>query len=242
MPPVVLCHLRATVVAARPKETPMRHTCEHCHTVYSIPDHKVAGRFVKVRCQSCRGTMHVVGLNTAGTQRAEQWWCAWKGQPKGPFSREEVLLFVDLGEVSARTRMWRSGMPGWQRVCESTTLSWVYARVVERLSEEELLLARSPTRSYDPFENAALLSDGQGWFPDPTLKSGIILLDDATQAQLAHLAAKGSLFGTDAACAQRGVFANPTLTSWTSWTSWAAAAAAGLAVAVGSYAWLTTNH
>jgi predicted Zn finger-like uncharacterized protein len=209
----------------------MRHTCEHCQTVYDIPDHKVAGRFVKVRCKTCSGTMHVVGVD-AGQERGEKWWCALQGQPRGPFSRDEVLLFVDLGDVSARTRMWRPGMAGWERVCESPALGWVYSRVVERLSEDELLVAREPTRTYDPFANAALLSDGQGWFPDPTLKSGIFVLDEQTQAQLARLATTGVL--TMPVGRPRDV--RPT---W--WTS-VAAAAAGLALAVGGFAWLVVQQ
>jgi predicted Zn finger-like uncharacterized protein len=206
----------------------MRHTCEHCHTVYAIPDHKVAGRFVKVRCKACSGTMHVVGVD-AGAHAGEKWWCAMQGEPRGPFTREEVLLFVDLGDVSARTRLWRPGMAGWERVCESQALSWVYARVVERLSDDELLLAREPTRSYDPFANAALLSDGHGWFPDPTLKSGIFVLDDDTQAQLARLASTGALTMP---------VARPGGATAPAWVTSVAAAAAGLAFAVGCFAWL----
>jgi predicted Zn finger-like uncharacterized protein len=212
----------------------MRHSCEHCHTVYAIPDHKVAGRFVKVRCKSCHGTMHVVGLGLqAQAATGERWWCALQGQPRGPFTRDEVLLFVDLGDVSARTRMWRPGMQGWERVCESPTLSWVYARLVERLSEDELLLAREPTKTYDPFGNAALLSDGHGWFPDPTLKSGIFVLDDETQAQLAKLAHSGALTmpkAAPAATSSRGALAP------------LAAAAAGVAFAVGCCAWLVAER
>ena len=210
----------------------MRHTCEHCHTVYAIPDHKVAGRFVKVRCKSCQGTMHVVGVGVdASALQGERWWCALLGQPKGPFTRVEVLLFVDLGDVSARTRMWRPGMAGWERVCEAQALSWVYARVVERLSEDELLLAREPTRTYDPFANAALLSDGHGWFPDPTLKSGIFVLDEETQAQLSKLASTGALAMPTASPrpAPRGGLAQ------------LAAAAAGVAFAVGCCAWLVAE-
>jgi predicted Zn finger-like uncharacterized protein len=209
----------------------MRHTCEHCHTLYEIPDHKVAGRFVKVRCKSCSGTMHVVGV-AGGKRRGDQWWVAVQGRPCGPLSREDVLAFVDAGDVSARSRMWRPGMPGWERVCESTTFSWVYARVVARLSEDELLLAREPTRSYDPFANAALLSDGHGWFPDPTLKSGIFVLDEQAQAQLAQLAKTGALTMPVA----RPGGGRP------AWVASVAAAAAGLAVAVGGFAWLVAER
>lgn len=210
----------------------MRHTCEHCDTAYEIPDARVAGKFVKVRCQSCRGTMHVVGLKVSARDDSK-WWCAIKNQPKGPFTRDEILLFVDLGEVSARSRLWKPGMARWERVCESESLGWVYARVVERLSADELLLAREPTRSYDPFANAALLSDGNGWFPDPTMKSGIFMLDDKTQAQLQKLAETGVLQvpaarpgGARGARAFSALFA----------------ASAGAAMAVGGFAWMLAER
>lgn len=203
----------------------MRHTCEHCQTRYEIPDHKVAGRFVKVRCQRCQETMHVVGISA---QRGdERFWCAINGAPKGPFNRSEVELFVDLGDVSARTRMWKAGMKGWERVCESQNLGWVYARVVDRLSADELLLAREPTRN-DPFANAALLSDGAGWFPDPTLKSGIFILDDETQTQLERLSKTGAFLKphSEPRGALPAIFA----------------AAAGAAMAVGGFVWMVAEQ
>lgn len=207
----------------------MRHTCEHCHTAYEIADEKVAGRFVKVRCKVCSGTMHVVGVQ-AKAASTERYWCAIQGQPKGPFSREEVDLFIDLGDVSARTRMWEPGMSGWERVCESTRFSWIYARVVESLSTDELIIAREPTRTrVDPFADAALLSDGLGWFPDPTLKSGIFILDQETQTQLEHLA-------------RTGVFQRPTQPAVRSALGAVVAAAAGAAMAVGGFVWLLAEN
>ncbi len=205
----------------------MRHTCEHCETAYEIPDAKVAGRFVKVRCGQCKGTMHVVGVKARDTTK---YWCAIRNEPKGPFTRDEILLFVDLGEVSARSRMWRPGMQGWERVCESEGLHWVYARVVERLTADELLIAREPTRSYDPFANAALLSDGNGWFPDPTMKSGIFMLDDKTQAQLQRLAETGVFHAPVARPGGARAFSS------------LVAAAAGAAMAVGGFAWMLAER
>jgi predicted Zn finger-like uncharacterized protein len=206
----------------------MRHNCEHCDTAYEIPDAKVAGRFVKVRCTCCRGTMHVVGVNVGRPRAAaERWWCAFNNQARGPFSREEILLFVDLGDVSARTRLWKPGMAGWERVCESASLGWAYAHVVERLTADELLIAREPTRTWDPFQNAALLSDGHGWFPDPTLKSGIFMLDEQTQAHLNKLAPSST--------------PKPPAASARLFTA-LVAASAGTAMAVGGFVWMLAEN
>jgi len=201
----------------------MRHTCEHCQTPYEIADEKVVGRFVKVRCQRCKGTMHVVGVKSSSS--SERFWCALKGEVKGPFSREEVELFIDLGDVSARTRMWKPGMPNWERVCESQTLGWVYARVVDRLSDDELLLASERT---DVFANAALLTDGAGWFPDPTLKSGIFILDEETQSQLQRLH-------------ETGLFDAPVVEEPKRLARTLFAAAAGAAMAIGGFVWLVVE-
>ncbi len=210
----------------------MRHNCEHCATAYEIADAKVAGRFVKVRCTCCRGTMHVVGLKIARAA-AERWWCAIGNQARGPFTRDEILLFVDLGDVSARTRLWKPGMARWERVCESPPLAWVYARVVERLSADELLVAREPTQTWCPFENAALVSDGNGWFPDPTMKSGIFMLDDQAQAQLQKLADDlGRPGGLSAPSPGPQARVLPALI----------AASAGAAMAVGGFVWMLAEN
>lgn len=164
----------------------MRHTCEHCKTGYEIPDDKVAGRFLKVRCKKCQGTMHVVGLkplDAAGANGAV-WWCALGDLPLGPYREDEVLSLVENNSVNARTRMWCAGMHGWERVCESETLAWVYSEVVEHTACD----ASINMLSSSVFDRAALLSDGKGYFPDPTLKSGIILLDDEMQRSLERLA------------------------------------------------------
>ncbi len=203
----------------------MRHTCEHCQTPYEIADEKVLGRFVKVRCQRCKGTMHVVGVTKNG-KPVERFWCAFSGQVKGPFSREEIQLFVDLGDISARTRMWKPGMANWERVCESQTLGWIYAGIVDRLSDDELLTTGQRT---DVFANAALLTDGAGWFPDPTLKSGVFILDEETQSQLQRLH-------------ETGVFEAPVIEPKRKFGGAVFAAAAGAAMAVGGFVWLIVEN
>lgn len=169
----------------------MRHTCEHCKTGYEIPDDKVAGRFLKVRCQRCQGTMHVVGLRAldAAGENGAVWWCALGNEPLGPYREDEVLSLVEAGSVHARTRMWCAGMNGWERVCESETLAWVYSEVVEQLAVSAYA-PQADRMASNVFDRAALLSDGKGYFPDPTLKSGIILLDDTMQRSLERLARK----------------------------------------------------
>jgi predicted Zn finger-like uncharacterized protein len=167
----------------------MRHDCEHCQSAYEIPDARVAGRFLNVRCQRCRGTMRVVGLRRFDAIGADgaTWWCALGREPLGPYRDDEVKALVDNQSIHARTPMWAFGMRGWERVCESQALAWVYCGVIERASQESRARWGS-TQTRSVFDRAALLTDGKGYFPDPTLKTGIILLDEQTQKSLDRIA------------------------------------------------------
>ncbi len=151
----------------------MKHTCEHCSTRYELPDDRVRGRVLKVRCRTCTCVMRVTG-----SQGRAGWWVALHGAPAGPYTRAEVLALVDDGAIGARTRMWRAGMVGWERVLEHEQLGFVYERLLQRGG---------------PADDAALVDDGHGYFPDPTMKSGFIVLDDATQVRIAALARKHGL-------------------------------------------------
>jgi predicted Zn finger-like uncharacterized protein len=213
----------------------MRHDCEKCHAAYDIPDDKVAGRFLKVRCKKCQNTMHVVGLRALDAAGADGavWWCALGAgtaqQPLGPYREDEVLSLAADGTVHARTRMWCAGMNGWERVCESQTLAWVYNDVLEHASVDAAI---GRTSVQDAFERAALLSDGKGYFPDPTLKSGIILLDDEMQRSIERLARTQSF---------RAMGAQGTRADVTSMLAPVMAAAIGAAAATGGVLWFVLS-
>jgi len=161
----------------------MKHTCEHCASAYEIPDERVAGRFLKVRCKRCKGTMHVVGLRAldAKGENGAIWWCSVANEPRGPFREDEVRALIEMGDVHERTRMWCMGMPGWERIYESETLEWASNHVIDCGLRKD---ARDPTLV---FERAALLSEALTYTPDPTLHSGVLLLDEGTRETLRRL-------------------------------------------------------
>jgi hypothetical protein len=142
--------------------------------------------------------MHVVGIE-ARASGDSVWWVAIGGLPMGPYTEGEVRELVELGDVHARSRMWAQGMPGWQRVCESDVLAWVYGEVLASASAD-MPAWRSPSSVFD---RAALVSDGNGYFPDPTLQSGIIVLDEKTQAGLRALFDKNTQRSASGTRAQR---------------------------------------
>ncbi|MBN2358884.1 MAG: zinc-ribbon domain-containing protein [Deltaproteobacteria bacterium] len=45
----------------------MKFVCDKCGTGYTIPDHKVAGRILKIRCKHCRAVVEVMGPPPAGS-------------------------------------------------------------------------------------------------------------------------------------------------------------------------------
>lgn len=44
----------------------MRFQCDHCQTRYAIPDERVVGRVLKIRCKRCRSVVEVIGPPAPG--------------------------------------------------------------------------------------------------------------------------------------------------------------------------------
>lgn len=207
----------------------MKVTCESCDTRYAIPEERVAGKVLLVRCKQCRDVMRVVGPSdhfdidvhvppptlthaipaNFGAALAEPieepiWWVGIEGRPHGPYNRQDISRLVGRGEINAETLMWASPWTQWERVAESAALRWVVELCLTAIGEGE-----GSTQS-DPFSAAGIVSDDGGYFPDPTLHTGWLVLDERTQHQLETWAqraehpvesAKGPLLGAAAAFA-----------------------------------------
>lgn len=197
----------------------MRTRCLKCKTKYEIPDARLIGKVLKVRCKKCRNIMKVVGPTHAFDPRLHQhpptltgarayqpgqeqghvqttpqysegpvWWCGIGGRSHGPFSPGEVYKLVQRNEIHARTYMWRKGMENWERIGESPRLAFAYNWLVQRAGEDVALLGQREATNV--FDQVALVSDGNSYFPDPTLHTGWLVLDDRTQAYLETAAKK----------------------------------------------------
>jgi predicted Zn finger-like uncharacterized protein len=196
----------------------MKCTCPTCHAKYAIPDARVAGKVLKIRCKRCEGIMEVMGPTAdyrpgqdarpptltnarafvpdgvsavSAPIEAPRWWCGIAGKPHGPYRDLEIKALVNRGDVHSRTYLWAKGMKGWERVSESPVLSFAYGWVVERAGEH--MAAVGPRESSAVYDMAGLVSDGESYFPDPTLKSGWLVLDERTQAYLETCAKRGDL-------------------------------------------------
>lgn len=181
----------------------MKHACETCGQKYAIPDDRLAGKVLRIRCQKCEGTMRVDGTGISlSASRAPQpspsrlpptrtdvreWYLGLAGQPYGPYCRREVMDLVEVGEVRARTLMWRHGIDAWQRVCETTALAWVWEAVQDREARAGAEAYRTPTNLFEQVPTA-MVHDGRAYFPDPTLHSGWSVLSDDAQRYLQAVA------------------------------------------------------
>ena len=196
----------------------MKITCESCETRYAIPEERVAGKVLLIRCKECRNVMRVVGpsdnfdidvhippptltnavpLNLGNTLSVALeepiWWVGIEGRPHGPYNRSEIEALVSRDEVHARSLMWASPWTQWERVAESPAIGWVVEFCLKHLATNQKgdVFAQVPDVSQSFFE-AGFVGDQGGYFPDPTLHTGWLVLDERTQHTLETWAQKGS--------------------------------------------------
>lgn len=110
----------------------MKFYCDQCSAKYSIPDEKVRGKVVKVRCKECDhvitvrgsrrqktgtdgGGQHVSsGSAQSGPSKAVQWYYSHQGETYGPHPEDELRTQYRSGEVPAASYVWREGFSDWK--------------------------------------------------------------------------------------------------------------------------------
>jgi hypothetical protein len=77
----------------------------------------------------------------------QRWYAAIDGEPRGPFSEDELLRLAHDGHVRGRTLVWRPGFDGWTRIRSSRgerdDLGWLRNVVIERKRAEIALADRA---------------------------------------------------------------------------------------------------
>ena len=108
----------------------MRFVCDRCGMKYSIPDERVRGKVLKVRCKGCSNIITVRGAPVAATvapapasvpaPRATfepmpnaEWYLGVNDQQLGPFSTDEVDGKLRRGELPLDTFIWTEGLGDW---------------------------------------------------------------------------------------------------------------------------------
>lgn len=80
----------------------------------------------------------------------QRWYAAIDGEPRGPFSEDELVRMAHEGRIRGRTLVWRPGFDAWTRIRSQTgerdDLGWLRAVVVER-KRSELIAAERAKRA-----------------------------------------------------------------------------------------------
>lgn len=111
----------------------MKFYCDQCSAKYSIPDEKVRGKVVKVRCKECGHVITVRGSRRrktgtdggggqhvssapadSGPSKGVQWYYSHQGETFGPHPENELRKQYRSGEVPAASYVWREGFSDWK--------------------------------------------------------------------------------------------------------------------------------
>ena len=116
----------------------MKFSCGECQAKYQIPDERVAGRKLKIRCRKCgaaislRGDPTVEGI--AGIPRTPsssvvEWHVSIEGEQHGPYLTEQMGAMLRGGQVGWEAHVWREGYGDWKTADESDTLVHAVAAI-----------------------------------------------------------------------------------------------------------------
>src|SRR5712692_6903370 len=117
-------------------------TCMKCQRRYSIADDLLRRKAITLRCKNCQHIMgaprpsagsgssegapagsaqlpwDATGGLTASAKASTPWFAMIKGKQAGPFQLPDLEGLIRAGELTARTHVWRHGMPDWKRALE----------------------------------------------------------------------------------------------------------------------------
>jgi predicted Zn finger-like uncharacterized protein len=111
----------------------MKVVCESCQAKYQVPDERVAGKKLKIRCKRCgatvliRGDLTQVGLTDSPQPGAGElaqaapaaeleWHASIEGQSFGPFDTSALLRWLDEQPGGWDAHVWRDGFSDWVEV------------------------------------------------------------------------------------------------------------------------------
>lgn len=134
----------------------MEFSCNQCQRRYSLPDERVQGKTVKVRCKNCQYLIVLQGggaakapvssrptavalnappvaLNDEPTRAqpmmdpASQWFAMIQGVQAGPMDSAGLKGKVQEGLLTQRTYVWRDGMADWKRASDVVELVLLFS-------------------------------------------------------------------------------------------------------------------
>ena len=133
----------------------MKVVCESCQAKYQVPDARVAGKKLKIRCKRCGATVLIRGdlaasdgaqdepsiapvdsASASGMDVPLEWHVSLDGETRGPYSTEELRAWLSSSPSAWDAHVWREGFP-----------DWIEARACAELGTAPLVAAASP---FDP--------------------------------------------------------------------------------------------
>jgi predicted Zn finger-like uncharacterized protein len=106
----------------------MKVVCETCEARYQIPDERVAGRRLRIRCRKCGGVMEARGDELVAStpvvvaSGGAEWFTSIDGTPIGPLSTDDIVSRITTGVLDWDAHVWREGYAEWVTVDASDTL------------------------------------------------------------------------------------------------------------------------
>ncbi len=125
----------------------MRITCNACTAQYNLPDEKVRGRRVKVRCKRCSEGIIVDGTQLEAppsarefeeeatrvmappSEAAAMWTVNLSDDEQGDMTEEELIAGWQAGIVTEDAYVWREGMDDWAALLDVPELASLLASV-----------------------------------------------------------------------------------------------------------------
>lgn len=109
----------------------MKVVCETCEAKYQIPDERVAGRRLKIRCRKCGGVMEArgdelvaqhAGAPSRTPSGSVEWFASVDGTPIGPLTTDEMVSRISTGVLEWDAHVWREGYAEWKTVDAADTI------------------------------------------------------------------------------------------------------------------------
>ncbi|MGD8859921.1 MAG: GYF domain-containing protein [Myxococcales bacterium] len=137
----------------------MKVVCEGCQAKYQIPDERVAGRKLKIRCRKCNGAIIIRGdLLGAQAPRAhpeepvtvaaavDEWHVSLDGEQHGPYDTPQMVEMLAAGQLGWDAFVWREGMADWEMASDCQPLREVYGADTDADVHEQPTVAQdAPT-------------------------------------------------------------------------------------------------
>jgi predicted Zn finger-like uncharacterized protein len=156
----------------------MKFSCGECQAKYQIPDERVAGRKLKIRCRKCgaaislRGdpTVEGLGIPAAAPSNVVEWHVSIEGDQHGPYLTEQMASMLRAGQLGWEAHVWREGYGDWKTADESDTLVHAVASIGSTTSDSmPALRATSGIAPYDDDELPTAMKAAPEEQEEPTL-------------------------------------------------------------------------